>query len=52
MLVHGEFHSIPLVKLGEELFSINCSSLLCSNVCELELVTGVQDITYQGEKAT
>ena len=51
MLVHEEFHSSPLVKWGKQLFSINCSSVLCSNVCELELVTGVQGITSQEEKA-
>ena len=52
MLVDGEFHSSPLVKWEEQLFSINCSSVLRSNVRELELVAGVQDITSQEEKAT
>ena len=52
MLVDGEFHSSPLVKWEEQLFSINCSSVLRSNVHELELVAGVQDITSQEEKAT
>ena len=52
MLVHGEFHSSPLFNWEEQLFSVNCSSVLCGNVCELELVTGVQGITSQGERAT
>ena len=52
MLVDGEFHSSPLVKWEEQLFLSNCSSVLYSNVCELELVTGVQNITSQGERAT
>ena len=52
MLVHEEFHSSPLVQWEEQLFSINCSSVLRSNVRELELVAGVQDITSQEEKAT
>ena len=52
MLVHEEFHSSPLVQWEEQLFSINCSSVLRSNVRALELVAGVQDITSQDEKAT
>ena len=50
ILVHDEFHSSPLVQWEEQLFSINCSSVLCSNVREIELVAGVQDITSQGER--
>ena len=49
MLVHEEFHSSPLVQWEKQLFSINCSSVLCSNVRELELVAGVQDITSGGK---
>ena len=52
ILVHEEFHSSPLVQWEEQLFSIDCSSVLRSNVRELELVAGVQDITSQEEKAT
>ena len=52
MLVHEEFHSSLLVQWEEQLSSINCTSVLCSNVRELELVAGVQDITSQEEKTT
>ena len=52
MLVHGKFHTSPLVQWDKQLLSINCSSVLYSNVYELELVTEVQDITSQEEKAT
>ena len=50
ILVHGKFYNSPLVQWDEQLFSINCSSVLCSNVYELEFVTEVQDITSQEEK--
>ena len=52
MVVHGKFYTSPLDQWDKQLFLINCSSVLCSNVYELELVTEVQDITSQDEKAT